>query len=61
MEETYTVEPVQDGERYVELKRAGDVQVAMCGYHIPSGSHQDFAAVKVLTDILVTEPSGQVV
>src|ERR1051325_6285514 len=30
LEESYTVEPTQDGERFVELKRVGDVQVASC-------------------------------
>jgi len=56
---TYTVEPVQDGERSVVLRRVGDVQIAAASYHIPSGSHPDFAAVNVLTDILTNEPSGR--
>src|SRR5579859_1510182 len=29
LDETYTVEPVQDGERYVELRRVGDGQEVM--------------------------------
>ena len=41
----YTVEPVQDGERLVTLRRVGDVQLAVAGYHMPPGSHPDFAAV----------------
>lgn len=59
IQEPYTVEPVQDGERYVELKRVGDVQVVSCGYHIPNGSHTDYAAVEVLVDVLTNEPSGR--
>ena len=59
LQQTYSVEPVQDGERHVALRRAGDVQVAAAGYHIPSGSHPDFAAVQVLTDVLTNEPSGR--
>lgn len=55
----YTVEPVQDGERNVELRRVGDVQVFACGYHIPNGVHPDFAAIDVLNDILTNEPSGR--
>jgi zinc protease len=59
LEEPYTVEPVQDGERFVELKRVGDVQVAACGYHICSGSHEDYAAIEMLVDILTNSPSGR--
>ncbi len=56
---TYTEEPTQDGEREVSLRRTGDVQVAMAVYHVPAGSHPDFAAVDVLTEILGNEPGGR--
>ncbi len=56
---TYTVEPTQDGERHVSLKRVGDVQALACLYHIPPGSHPDAAAVDILTDIMTMEPSGR--
>lgn len=56
---TYTTDPVQDGERSVVLKRVGDVQVALAAYHIPAGSHPDYAPLDVLTQILGTEPSGR--
>lgn len=59
LEEPYTVEPTQDGERFVELKRVGDVQVTACGYHICSGSHEDYPAVELLADILTNAPSGR--
>ena len=59
IQEPYTVEPTQDGERFVTLKRVGDVQVAACGYHISSGSHPDYASIDVLNDILTNEPSGR--
>lgn len=59
LQETFTVEPIQDGERHVTLKRVGDVQVASCGYHIPSGSHADYAAIEVLVEALTNEPSGR--
>jgi zinc protease len=59
LQPTYTVEPVQDGERHVVLRRVGDVQVTSAGYHIPPGGHQDFAAVQVLADVLTNEPSGR--
>jgi zinc protease len=59
LQEPQTVEPTQDGERFVELKRVGDVQVAACGYHICSGSHEDYPALDMLADILTNEPSGR--
>lgn len=55
----YTVDPTQDGERSVVLKRVGDVQVAMTAYHVPAGSHADFAAVNILARILGSAPSGR--
>ncbi|WP_409014752.1 M16 family metallopeptidase [Dyadobacter aurulentus] len=56
---SYTVEPVQDGERFVELKRTGDVQFLMALYHIMPGSHADYPAMEVLTELLTTEPNGR--
>ncbi|MEL6659321.1 MAG: pitrilysin family protein [Bacteroidota bacterium] len=56
---TYTREPVQDGERYADLKRVGDVQAISAAYHIPPGSHQDYPAVDVLVETLTSEPSGR--
>jgi zinc protease len=55
----YTTEPVQDGEHTVNLRRVGDTQVVAAGYHIPAGSHPDFAAIDVLTQILSDSPSGR--
>ena len=59
LQPTYTVEPTQDGERHVTLRRVGDVQVTSAGYHIPAGAHPDSAAVEVLVDVLTNEPSGR--
>ncbi len=56
---TYTEEPPQDGERLVTLRRVGDVQFVETVYHIPAGSHEDFAALEVLESILSTPPSGR--
>lgn len=55
----YTVEPVQDGERRVTLRRAGGTPVALALYHIPAVMHPDFAAVELATDILGDTPSGR--
>ncbi len=59
LQATYTVEPVQDGERRVELRRNGEVWVVGLAYHTLAGSSPDFAAVEAATDILTHEPSGR--
>ena len=55
----YTLDPVQDGERQVSLRRTGDVQFLGCAYHAPPGPHSDFAAVDVLTNVISSQPSGR--
>jgi zinc protease len=55
----YTVEPAQDGERLVTVRRVGDYQLAMAGYHVPPASHPDFAAVQIAVNILGHTPSGR--
>jgi zinc protease len=59
LQETYTAEPVQDGERRVELRRVGDVQEIAVAYHVPAGAHPDAAAVDLLSEILADSPSGR--
>ena len=59
IDRTYTVEPPQDGERTVVLRRVGDVQWVGAAYHIPAGSHEEYAAAKVLSYVLGDEPSGR--
>jgi zinc protease len=56
---TYTLEPVQDGERTVTLRRVGDTQEIMAAYHIPAASHADADAIEVLAGVLGDEPSGR--
>ena len=58
LEPTYTVEPPQDGERYVELRRNGDIQYVAMAYHTPCFSDKDFAANDALISILTNNPSG---
>jgi zinc protease len=55
----YTTEPAQDGERSVITRRVGDAQIVGAAYHIPAGSHPDFAAIEVLTQVLGDTPSGR--
>ncbi len=52
LEATYTVEPAQDGERFVELKRVGQGPEVIVAYHIPSAGHPDSAALQVLSGIM---------
>jgi len=56
---TYTVEPTQDGERTVSLRRVGDVQYLAEMYHVPPGSHPDYAPIDILTFVLGDSPSGR--
>jgi zinc protease len=59
LQETYTEEPAQDGERSVTLRRVGDVGVVGLVYHVPAASHSEFPAVEILAEILAAEPSGR--
>lgn len=52
LEETYTTEPVQDGERYVELRRVGSNQEVIIAYHAPAAAHPDAAALRVLSGVM---------
>jgi zinc protease len=55
----YTLDPVQDGERSVTLRRVGGVPLLMAGYHVPPAAHPDFAAVEVLNLIMGDTPAGR--
>ncbi len=54
----YTVEPPQDGERYVELKRNGDISYIGMAYHTPAYSDKDYVANEAALNILTNDPSG---
>lgn len=53
------VEPAQDGERDVTVRRAGDTALVATAYHIPAAAHPDFAALDLLRCILLNEPGGR--
>lgn len=55
----YTVEPVQDGERQVKLRRVGDVQLIGVHYHGVPGAHADFPSLLALSHILTRPGSGR--
>src|SRR3982750_1567006 len=48
LDQTYTVEPAQDGERFVELRRVGEGKDVIVAYHGPSAGHPDSAALQGL-------------
>lgn len=58
LQPTYTVEPAQDGERFVSLRRTGDIQYIGMGYHTPSFADKDYAANDALIQVLTNDPSG---
>ena len=59
IQKTYTLDPTQDGERSVTLRRTGDVQVVAAVYHTPSGGDPDAPALDVLSQVLGDTPSGR--
>ncbi|MGA9836149.1 MAG: insulinase family protein [Gemmatimonadaceae bacterium] len=59
LEPIYTVEPTQDGEREVWVRRTGAEQDIVAFYHTPAGSHPDDAAIDVLEHVLTDAPSGR--
>ena len=56
---TYTVEPVQDGERLTVVRRVGEIQGLFIVYHTPDGAHADQPALDVLAHVLGEQSSGR--
>lgn len=56
---TWTREATRDGTREVTVRRVGDQQLAAVLYPTAAGSHNDAAAVAVLSDILGSSPNGR--
>lgn len=56
----YTTEPQQEGERRVEVRRAGSLPQLLAAFHIPAASHPDIPALSALAMILGnhTKPSS---
>ncbi|WP_459617272.1 M16 family metallopeptidase [Bordetella sp. 2513F-2] len=55
----YTVEPVQDGERAVTLRRAGGTPLVAAVYHAPAAASADYVPFDLATTILGDTPSGR--
>src|SRR5262245_8463815 len=59
LDDTYTEEPPQDGERTVILRRVGSVAVVGVAYHTPSAAHPDHAPLNLLGGIISQQPTGR--
>ncbi|KAB2844065.1 MAG: insulinase family protein, partial [Burkholderiales bacterium] len=55
----YTLDAAQDGETTVTVRRVGDTQIVLAMYHTPPAAGADFAALRVLAQILGDTPSGR--
>ena len=55
----YTVEPTQDGEREITVRRSGDMRLVGLLYHVPAATHPDTPALMVLANILSHSPGGR--
>jgi zinc protease len=55
----WTVEPAQEGEQRVILRRIGETPILMAGYHVAPVAHEDSAALAVAANILTEAPSGR--
>ncbi len=57
--QSYTEEPAQDGEKRVTVSRVGDLNVVSALYHTPAGSHEDYASLSIIEQVLTDTPSGR--
>ncbi len=56
---TYTLDPAQDGERTVNVRRVGGTPLVLMAHHVPPGAHPDFAAALLLAQVLGDTPGGR--
>ena len=56
---SYTQEPLQEGERSVTLRRAGNSRYVAMMYHTVRGAHPDYIASDALGELLTIAPSGR--
>ena len=56
----WTVEPTQDGDRIdFTVRRKGDIQIVMVGYHVPSNLHEESDPLGFASSILGSMPTGR--
>lgn len=54
-----TLEPEQLGERRITIERAGEVGVIALAYKVPEGTHRDWAALRLIEQILGANQTGR--
>lgn len=54
----YTVEPPQDGERRVLVRRTGEQPAVVAAWHVPATTHPDTPALLMLGQLLGDAPAG---
>jgi len=59
IDKTYTIDPVQDGDNFLTVRRVGGNPLSIAAYHVPAGPTQDYAAVELLNGILTSQPDGR--
>ncbi len=59
LEPEYTVEPTQDGERSVTVRRTGDSQMVAVAYRASAAAHPDHAPLRILAHVLGASPNGR--
>ena len=59
LQRTYTLNPVQDGERSVVVRRPATSQAFFVNYRAPAALHPDTVALNVLATALGDAPSGR--
>lgn len=59
LDQTYTEEPPQDGEREITLRRVGAVASIGVAYHTPAASHADWAPLNLLGGLISQAPNGR--
>jgi len=55
----YTLDPTQDGERQVNVRRVGGVPLILAAYHTPPGAHPDMAAFRLIDLLMSDDPAGR--
>ena len=59
IEPSYTIEPVQDGEREVTLRRVGGEQDLYATYHVPSIASPELPAFEIIATALGDQSNGR--
>lgn len=56
---TYTIDPAQNGERTVAVRRRGGAPFLLAAWHGVPAAHPDYAAVEAIVALLGNAPSGR--